>query len=185
MAEAFGREETSGALVQSVQEGLPADRAGIKRGDIIVSVSDKEISSANDLRFTIASIPPGTEIGVIILRDGERREFSVVLSNLEDPFTASDETSGEDILDGVVLETLSDRFRDAWEVDESVSGVAVSQVNARSPHVKALRAGMVIIEINDEPVGSLDGVRSSLHEGVNKLWTYDRGVFSFEVIRLE
>ena len=185
MAEAFGREETSGALVQSVQEGLPADRAGIKRGDIIIAVSDKEISSANDLRFTIASIPPGTEIGVTILRDGERREFSVVLSNLEDPFTASDETSGEGILDGVVLETLSDRFREAWEVDESVSGVAVSQVNARSPHAKALRVGMVILEINDEPVGSLDGVRSSLREGVNKLWTYHRGVFSFEVIRFE
>jgi serine protease Do len=185
LAEAFGRSETSGALVQEVHEGLPAARAGIERGDIIIAVSDAEINSANDLRFVIASIPPGTAVTVTVVRDGQERVFDVVLSNLENPGVALGPARGDDILEGVVLELLSDTFRGEFDVEEEVSGVAVVKVNARSPHAKTLRAGMVIVEINDDPVGSIENARVNFRPGVNKLWIYDRGGYAFATVRVE
>jgi S1-C subfamily serine protease len=61
MAEAFGLENTKGALIETVQDGTPADIAGIKRGDVIKKIDGKVIENVADLRLTIAAMRPGTE----------------------------------------------------------------------------------------------------------------------------
>ena len=102
MAEAFGLDSPSGVLIESVQDGTPAAGAGIVRGDIVTRIGDNEVASVADLRLTVASLPPGTEVDMTILRGGAEESISVTLGSLDDPAVA---VTGEDSpLDGVGLE---------------------------------------------------------------------------------
>ncbi len=184
LAEAFGHEGTSGALVQFVEEGLPASNAGIRRGDIVVDIGGKKIETMNDLRLTVASMPPGTPVIVTVMREGEKHEFEVTLSDMENPYSLGAGSSGE-LLKGVVLEPISSQHRDTYNLPDRVDGVVVTDIKRGSPHIRSLREGMVIVEINDQPVEDLSSVASVLRKGANKLWTFDRGSFGFQVIRVE
>lgn len=91
-AEAFGLENTQGALVDDVIADSPAERAGVRHGDVIVAVDNRPINSAEQLRLTISQTPPGTEVVLTLIRNGERMELPVVLASL-DGMTASVEPS--------------------------------------------------------------------------------------------
>ena len=75
LAEAFGVENANGALVEQVEEELPAAIAGIKRGDVIVALGKKKVSSASELRLAIASTLPGSTVTIKIIRKGETEEI--------------------------------------------------------------------------------------------------------------
>ena len=184
MAEAFSYDGDGGALVESVQDGLPASNAGIERGDIIVDIGGKKIETANELRLTVASMLPGTSVTVTVVREGEKRAFEVVLSDMENPYSFASGTAAE-LLKGVVLEPLSSRYREDYNIPNRVEGLVVTDVKSRSPHSKSLREGMIIIEINDYAVRDPSAVATALRSGSNKLWTYDRGSFGYQVIRVE
>ncbi len=184
MAEAFNYEGMGGALVQSVEDGLPASIAGIQRGDIIVDIGGKKISTSNDLRLTVASMPPGTAVTVTVVRGGEKRAFEVVLSDMENPHSLASGTATE-LLYGVVLESLNSRYRENYTIPDRIEGLIVTDVKRRSPHSNSLREGMVIIEINDNAVRDPSALATALRSGPNKLWTYDRGSYGYQVIRVE
>ncbi len=184
LSEAFGHTGTSGALVQSVEEGLPASNAGIQRGDIVVDIGGRKIEVANDLRLTVASMQPGTPVTVTLMRDGKKLEFEVILSDMKNPYSLTSGDSGE-LLEGVVLEPISSRYQDEYKLPGRVEGLVVTDVNGRSPHIRSIREGMVIVEINDHPVRDLAAAAAALRKGANKLWTYDRGSFGYQVIRVD
>jgi S1-C subfamily serine protease len=183
MSEAFGLESTDGALIESVQEGTPAARAGIKRGDIVTHIEGVPVESVADLRLKVASLRPGTDIGVSILRDDEKENLVVTLGSLDDPTAV---VTGEDSpLEGVGLEPVTPESRGEWNVEEE-SGVVVTDVNPRSPYAQVLTAGMVILEVNDIEVSSVGEVNQNLRPGrVNKLWVSFRGNRGYLALRLE
>ncbi len=80
LAQAFGISETQGTLIADVEERGPADQAGLKRGDVIVGVNGIAISSAQGLSRKIATIAPGTEIKLQVIRQGKQQTFTVELS---------------------------------------------------------------------------------------------------------
>ncbi|MGB0416323.1 MAG: trypsin-like peptidase domain-containing protein, partial [Coraliomargarita sp.] len=82
LAEAFELESTRGALVNQVQEGAPAEAAGIQHGDIILKVDDVAIESAAQLRLTVSQMAPGSEVAVTLVRNGESLIKTVVLGSL-------------------------------------------------------------------------------------------------------
>jgi serine protease Do/serine protease DegQ len=183
MAEAFGLESPSGALIESVQDGTPAARAGIERGDIITLIEGEEVESVADLRLKIASIRPGTDVAVSILRDGEVEELTVTLGSLDDPLAV---VTGEDSpLEGVGLEPITPASRSEWNVEEE-SGVIVTDVNPRSAYAQILASGMVILEVNDVQVSTVGELNQNLRPGrVNKLWVSFRGNRGYLALRLE
>jgi serine protease Do len=85
-AEAFGLPGERGVLVQSVIPGLPAERAGLEKGDIIVALGEEPVEDAIDLRLKVASHPPGASVTLRLFRDGETREVRVVLGDSRDPY---------------------------------------------------------------------------------------------------
>ncbi|MDR0466205.1 MAG: Do family serine endopeptidase, partial [Deltaproteobacteria bacterium] len=78
-AKALGLDKTRGALIGSVMPGEPADKAGVKAGDVILSVDGKDIDDSNSLLRTIAGKQPGAEIKIIVWRDGKARELNLTL----------------------------------------------------------------------------------------------------------
>jgi serine protease Do/serine protease DegQ len=183
MAEAFGIEEAKGALVEVVQEGTPAARAGLERGDLIQSINKQPVESVADLRLQVAAMRPGTEIDVEILRKGNPEIVKVVLGSLDDPTAIV--TVEDSPLEGVGLEPVTEETRNEWNLEEE-EGVLVSEVSARSPYASVLTAGMIIIEVNDATVNSIGDLNENLRPGrVNKLWVSFRGNRGYVALRLE
>ncbi len=182
MAEAFGLENTDGALVEVVQERTPASRAGLERGDVILKVDGQTVESVADLRLKVAAMRPGTGVALAIQRGGEEMDLLVTLGSLDDPTAV---VSAEDSpLEGVGLEPISPDTRREWKLEED-SGVLVTEVNARSPFAQVLTAGMVILEVNDVAVSSVGELNENLRSGrVNKLWVSFRGNRGFVALRM-
>ena len=183
IAEAFGLEDTQGALIQSVEPGLPAEQAGIARGDVIVEVDGKSIRDGADLRFTIAQIQPGKEVVIVALRDGEQKTFKVTLADLEDRY-GSGVGETDTLLDGVEAEPLTNDLRKEYRIDGRVDGLIIIKVAINSPYVRGLAQGTVIMEINDYPVDTVEEARRVLRRGVNKFWIYARGAYRYIAVRL-
>ena len=183
MAEAFGLDEPTGALVEVVQERTPAARAGLERGDVIRSINGDEVKSVADLRLKVASMRPGTEIEVTITRAGEEQVLTVTLGSLDDPTAV---VSAEDSpLDGVGLEPVNAENQREWNLEES-EGVLVTDVTARSPYSQILAPGMVILEVNDAAVSSVGQLNENLRSGrVNKLWVSFRGNRGYVALRVK
>ena len=79
LAKAMNLKETSGALIGDVTKGGPADKSGMKRGDIIISFDGKQVENSSQLRNMVADTKPGTEVPVIVLRDSKKVELDVTL----------------------------------------------------------------------------------------------------------
>ncbi|NDV61381.1 Do family serine endopeptidase [Puniceicoccales bacterium CK1056] len=183
MAEAFQTGTTDGALVEVVQEGTPAARAGMKRGDVIRKIDNYPVESVADLRLKVASLRPGTEVSVLVIREGEEETLKVTLGSLDDPTAVV--TSEESPIDGVGLEPVTPAIEDEWNLNVD-TGLLITEVNPRSPHAQVLARGMVILEVNDEPVETVGQLNNLLVPGkVNKLWVVYRGNRGFIALRME
>src|SRR5262249_44132308 len=85
MAKSLGLKEVKGALVSSVVKGSPADKSGIERGDVIVSVDGASVADSNMLRNRVASTAPGSSVSIGLLRDGQEKTVRVQLGELKTP----------------------------------------------------------------------------------------------------
>lgn len=85
LAKAFGLSEMKGALVADVQIGSPADKAGLKRGDVIVSFRGKPIQSTHDLSRTVATTDPGTKATIEIIRKGKKQTLTIEIGEQPQP----------------------------------------------------------------------------------------------------
>jgi serine protease Do len=144
MAKALGLERSRGALVAEVEPGGPAAKSGLKAGDIIVRVDDKEIAHSSDLPRIIARHAPGTRVKVVALRDRAETSFEMTLDELKDEKVErtserADKTSKPAL--GVELVDHQD-------------GVVVRRVRPGSPADGHLEEGDVILEVNHAPAGN-------------------------------
>jgi len=182
MAEAFGLDSSKGALVELVQDDTPAARAGLKRGDVIREINGLPVESVSDLRLRVASIRPGSEIDVGIVREGEEVVVAVLLGSLDDPTAVV--TAEDSPLEGIGLEPVTPAGREQWNLDTD-NGLVITEVRPRSPHAQVLTPGMVILEVNDVPVNTIGQLSENLRSGrVNKLWVSFRGNRGFLALRL-
>ncbi|UCD11714.1 MAG: Do family serine endopeptidase [Nitrospinaceae bacterium] len=87
LAQAFKLNETRGALVGNVVPGSPADKGGIRRGDVIVGFAGKDVDRMEALPKLVAAIHPGDEVRVDVLREGEKKRLNIVIAVLEEKET--------------------------------------------------------------------------------------------------
>ena len=163
-ADAFGLDSTDGALVMNVQPGLPADKAGLRSGDIIVGADGKEITSTRELIDYVSSRGPDAKVELDILRDGERQSVTVELA--ERPVEGDERTSEESESDpgiewlGIRYQDLTPGLRSMHGLPEDLEGVWITELSPRSPlYDEGLRAGQVInviTEVNGQPVDSVE-----------------------------
>jgi serine protease Do len=174
MAEYYELGEARGALIQSVQPGLPADRAGVEEGDVIVEVDGKPVADNNELVLAVSGRRPGDSIELGILREDppgsgnvERLSLEVVLGErrvgLEDRPSVPAPTEPEEPETasalGITVGELSERMRNALG-DREIEGVVITDVEEGSAAAEAdLMPGMILMSINGRPTPDLDAYR--------------------------
>ena len=150
----------SGVFVEKVVPGDPADQAGIKASDIIISVDGQAVTSGRELASIVANTPVGQKTKVRLIRDGKKKTITVkVAKQSDEKLQVASKDSGRDELGLEVTELTSERARQ-FGLDEEDSGVLVIEVERNSKADKAgLSIGDIIKGINREKVSSLKDYR--------------------------
>jgi serine protease Do len=162
LAEQFDLPSQNGALVGDVMSGTPADKSGIKPGDIIVAFNGKPITDAHGLQLSVSECAPGSSATVKLLRNGQMKTFTVKLAQLPDrglpPGDGQDDsgnTANTDALDGVTVADVDSDVRQQLKMPDNINGAVVTDVDSDSNSADAgLQKGDVIVEINQHAVGS-------------------------------
>jgi serine protease Do len=178
-AKALDIKEKTGVLVSNVKAGSSADKAGIKRGDIIVAINGEKTEDSNVLRNKVAGTAPGATIKLTVNRDGKEIEMSATL----DEFTSADSKNADtDRGDdngtspqkesgklGLSLEPVTPQVAKQLGLDSDANGMVVTEVDQDGPAAEeGVSRGDVILEINKKAVNSIGEVQSALGSSGSK-----------------
>lgn len=171
MAKSLGLSQTSGAIVSEVQAGSPAAEAGLKEGDVILSLNGKPVDSSNSLRNHIAPLGPDATVKLNVMRDGKEREMTVKLAELSAGRAAgagpeSEKASGGH---GLSVQPLTPELAKRFGLKGDATGVVVAEVNPDGPAADAgLQEGDVITQANGKAIANVGELRSALEAGTSE-----------------
>ena len=165
LARSLDLKNQQGALVAGVEPKSPADKAGLRSGDVVTDIDGKPVVDSRHLKLAVARTKPGESVTVKVIRDGSTKKLDVTVKELpgaeqEAKAEAGHPDKGE-ALKGVAVADLDAKLRRKFNIPENVRGAIVAEVEDGSAAAEAgLKAGDVILEINKQPVkGSEDAVR--------------------------
>lgn len=184
MAHALNMEKPRGAMVVSVASNTPADKAGLKAGDVILQYDGKAVKSVNDLRNKVANSDPGSEHSLTILRQGRTREISVKLTRMPENLltTAAGESNSDNF--GFSLANLTAELREEFDI-EIDSGVVIIAIQRGSQAAKkGIEPGSVITEVGiGNAVTSLQAYRKTMQSykpgDAVVMKIYSRGIYRY------
>lgn len=154
---------TEGAYVDQVTPGGPADRAGLREGDVITRIDDQPIRNASHVVAYVSSRRIGDPVTISYLRGGKPNSVTASLGELPSSDQSEAVATGKV---GLQLQTLTPDVANALGVSPSTKGAVIAEVVPGSLAERAgLRAGEVIVEVDRRPVASADDVVSSLRKG--------------------
>jgi serine protease Do len=137
IAESLGMKAAEGALVDQARPGSPAAKAGIETGDVIRSVNDTTVKSADDLARKIAAMTPGTQVTVNVLRNSEQKTLTVTLGKMQEEKQAQHDTGSEK----------------SRPTDLAQLGLAVAPARASG------EAGVVVTDVDPERAAGENGIK--------------------------
>jgi serine protease Do len=155
LSSSFGLDTQRGALVADIVKDGPADRGGIRKGDVVIAYQGKEIPDSATLRNQVAITPVGEKVKITILRKGKKEDLFVKIGSLEDA-TKAMVTSLKDRL-GAEVRALTSREAEKFNLD-SQSGVVITWIDQKGPLGQAgFETGDIILEINGQEIEGLEG----------------------------
>jgi serine protease Do len=162
LAKSFGLEKPMGGLVSTVEKGGPADKAGMKAGDVILGVNGKAIERSTEIPPLVAAIKPGAKANFEVWRDGKKQAVAIEVGELkqEQPVARAQPEGREKAADtgklGLAVRPLNDKEKKM--LGENVQGVVVE--GASGPAMRAgIRPGDVVTAVNGKPVKSADELK--------------------------
>ncbi|MBI3450842.1 MAG: Do family serine endopeptidase [Acidobacteria bacterium] len=191
-----------GAFVELVRPGLPADRAGLRRGDAITTVDGKPLGSSDDLIRMISAKAPGQKVSLGIVRDGKEqtlnaelmdRSTGAVNARLDSEGSPEAPEAPVKTLDknlGLVLHEISPEIRREYRMGPEIEGLVIVHVTTTSQAwEKGLREGDVITEVNRKSVTDMDSFRAATKEmktgSLVNLYVVGQGASRFVTLRVE
>jgi S1-C subfamily serine protease len=169
IAASLGLKEVRGVLVNSVNPGGPAERAGIKQGDVILQLNGKNIDSGNELRNEVAALSPGTDVNLTISRDGSQHQIRARLEPLTGQPSEQSSGGGGGGQLGVTVEPLTPNLAAQLGLSRATNGVVIDSVDPDGPATDAgLQQGDVIQEVNRQPVRSASDLNDALGKSRNR-----------------
>jgi serine protease Do len=177
IADSLGMKSAKGALVSSATEGGPAEKAGVKTGDVILKFNDIEIESMKELPKVVAGTPVGKSVPLVILRNGKELTLNVVLGELElaekENLIGQANNSGSDSKEyeklGFVAEELNSSNKSKFNIKDVDKGIVITSVKEESPAQAAgIVAGMVIVRVGQVEVNSLSVIDQALQSAIKQ-----------------
>ena len=166
LAEKFGVAENAGVLVNEVFEGDPADKAGIRPGDIITKVDGEPVDTPNALSLMIATFSPLAEVTIEVIRDGKTHTFQGALGERKDETVVASVPSdkGVDINLGLNLQALTSELAEKFKLKDT-TGVIISQVEPDSISQQAgLREGDLIKDVDQQEIASIEDFNTAVRK---------------------
>ena len=183
LARKFGLEKPVGVLISKVFKDSPAEKAGLKVGDLILRYGGKEVESPSHLQTMVISTEPGTKVKLEIVRGKKHRTIEVKIGKRSEKemVARTEKTSWL----GITVQTLTPDLAKKFGYDENLKGVIVVDVDPKGPAAeKGIRRGDVIREMNNREVRSVRDYKRILKESDPKegvlLWI-QRGEHTFYV----
>jgi len=164
LAESFGLPRPAGALVNSVEKGGPADKAGIQPSDVILKFDDKDVESSAELPRIVAATKPGTKAKVQVWRKGERKDLTITVGEIPDERTGKGPPQSRKPASAAIAKlglAVSELTADQKRELNVAGGVVVE--NAEGPAAKAgIRRGDVIVAVGNQEVKSVEDLNRLL-----------------------
>ncbi len=171
LAQAFGMQSPKGALVQAVTKGSPAEKAGLRRGDVVVKWGRRDIADDQQFRNLVTITTPGQPVDVEVIRDGRTVLLRVILDTSA-PDAVIEGRSDRFLQNlGIQVSDLSQDMRKRLGYDDAVQGVLVTGVDRASPaNQMGFRQGSVLLSVNGTEVRSQQELKNVL--GSERVKTY-------------
>ena len=170
-AKQLGLNSTNGAIIRQVYKGTPADKAGLKAGDIIVSINSKKVKSATSLPYLVSSMPPHTKIKIGIIRNKHRMTKEVTLG-VRPSKQVLDQTEGgnENAYKtdyGFSVSNITATLRHKYNIKVK-NGVVITSVRLNSfAYMAGIRTGDVIVKLNYKPINNLNEFKKEIKKHKN------------------
>jgi serine protease Do len=167
LATQFHLSDTQGALVSQVNKDSPAQKAGLKPGDVIVRFDGKKVRDTRQLRNLVAASAPGTRVKIDVMRNGKEESVTATIGKLPaEPLAAAEPAPGRaaDKLAalGLSVQTLTPALAEQLDL-RGEKGVIVADVEEGSPAAAAnLQPGDLIVEADHRPISNVGELRSAL-----------------------
>ena len=161
-----------GALITGVEKDTPAEKAGLKRGDLIVAVNTSEVKNASQLKNKIGSFPPSTKVVIKYLRDKELENVTVTLGSL-----SGVSPNGSVEYNGLEVQNIDVALKSQLRVSPNVEGVLITKVD---PNSKAFKLGVlkgdIIIQVENKEIKNLNEFKKATRTKTHKrIYIYRRG----------
>jgi serine protease Do len=164
IANSLGMQAAHGALVAAVNSGTPADKAGIKSGDVVTAVNGAEIKDALDLSRTISDMAPGTSVQITLLRDGREQTVTAELQKM--PAQSEQQQQGSNNQPAPAQPTpgpVAEALGLTVVPNSGGPGVLIQDVAPNSPaDDKGLAVGDTILEVNNQQIASADQFENAI-----------------------
>ncbi|WP_256250638.1 DegQ family serine endoprotease [Nitrosomonas sp. Nm51] len=168
LAESFGIDPGQGILVAEVTKNSPADKAGLRQGDVIVSYDGEPVIDVGSFRNRVSLTPPGSREHLTVLRDGEKSDLTITIGKLfMDSQVAQGSAQGAENI-GLTVQNLTPQLAEQFDVKPG-EGVVITKVQAGSIAASAgIEIGSVILQVNRKTVNSVSEFKRAVKENSGK-----------------
>ena len=161
----FGLKSRAGALVSQVSAGGPAEKGGVKPGDVILEFNSRPVTDTADLQKMVAATKPGTSVGLKVVRDGKEQTLHATVEELDldaerngrqgrkNTEQQPPEEQGQESF-GLTLSNLTPQMARRLQLPSGASGAVITEVDPDGPSAGALRQGDVIVSVNGQRVAN-------------------------------
>ena len=164
-AKAEGLDAVKGVMIDSVFAQSPADKAGIKRGDVVVGFNERDVQNSNQFSVLVSTVKSGMTVPIDVIRDGKEKRVYATVTNRESFLASASNRRSEPGVSperfvGMDLENFTQQMADNLGI-KHVDGVYVTRVYPGSPADRAsITAGTIIMQVNNEPVKTVEDIHA-------------------------
>ncbi|MEM7650627.1 MAG: Do family serine endopeptidase [Pseudomonadota bacterium] len=170
IALSLGLDKPRGALITDLHPASPLKKAGVKVGDVIISLNARDIRDSSEMKFRMATVPLGDRAKVTLMReDQELNVFVEAMAPPDDPPRNETLLDGAHLLNGAAIANLNPALAIELGISGQDEGVIVTQLYRRSRAARVLSLGDILVEINDREIEDVKDVEQALSKSAQGL----------------
>jgi len=169
-----------GALILNVEKGSPADKSGLKRGDLIIRIDDEKIKDANDLKNIVGAKLPGKKISIKFERNNKINNASITLANMDKSLNSGGKITH---IEGLKIQELNKNTRKKYKIPADIKGLLVSGVKAGSrAHKLGFMPGDIIVQVDQVNVENFVDLEKVLEGEKKKIVFVNRNGYHVPIV---